>query len=122
MRDDAAAIEAFGRAVEPCLARAAELGVTLLIENEFNAHNRDPCRSDVTRDPARLRALFEHVDHASFGLTYDATNFAIAGAVHELIAAADRRAELHLRRATRESRRPHGRLPRCVSLRLIVLL
>lgn len=78
-RDDVQAVKEYVRALEPCLARAGELGVVILLENEFNAFGWDPCQSDLSRDPERLVAVFEAVDSRSFGMTFDPTNFAFAG-------------------------------------------
>lgn len=79
VRDDAAAVAAYAAAVRPCVERAEALGVTLLLENEFNAFGLDPSRSDLTREPERVLALFEAVDSPAFGMTFDPTNFTFAG-------------------------------------------
>lgn len=78
-RDDPRAVKEYVRALQPCLARASELGVVILLENEFNAFGWDPCQSDLSRDPERLVAVFDAVDSPSFGMTFDPTNFAFAG-------------------------------------------
>lgn len=77
--DDELAIATYRRNLAPCLEEAEQLGVTIVLENEFNAFGVDPAGSDVTRRPCSLRRLFEEVDHPRFRLNFDASNFYCAG-------------------------------------------
>jgi sugar phosphate isomerase/epimerase len=79
VRDDNAAIKAYHELLEPCLARATECGVTIVLENEFNAFGVDHARSDITRRPITLRRLFLEVANPSFRLNFDPCNFYCAG-------------------------------------------
>jgi sugar phosphate isomerase/epimerase len=79
IRDDARAIQAAARTLAPILETAAAAGVTITLENEFDAFGWDPAGSDITRRPASLRALCELVDSPWFGLTLDPANFVCAG-------------------------------------------
>jgi len=80
MQDDDLAIATYVENLQPCLERAAALGVTLCLENEFDVLGDDPQASDVTRRPERVRELVERVDSPYFRLTFDACNFYFAGA------------------------------------------
>jgi sugar phosphate isomerase/epimerase len=77
--DDERAIAAYARLLEPCLVQAPRHGVTIVLENEFNAFGVDPAGSDVTRRPLALRRLFETVADERFRLNFDAANFYCAG-------------------------------------------
>lgn len=77
--DDEAAVGTYRRLLEPCLARAAQLGVTIVLENEFNAFGVDHAASDITRRPLSLRRLCEEVDSPAFRLNFDPCNFYCAG-------------------------------------------
>ncbi|HET7232366.1 MAG TPA: sugar phosphate isomerase/epimerase family protein [Longimicrobium sp.] len=78
-RDDARAIDAFRRYLDPCLEAAARQGVTLVLENEFNAFGWDPAETDVSRRPESLARLFEAVGDPAFRLTWDPSNAYCAG-------------------------------------------
>lgn len=86
VRDDEAALAGYAAAVAPCVERAHQLGVTLLLENEFNAFDLDPAHSDMTREAERMRRIYDRVDHPAFGFTFDPANFAFAG-VRDLLGA-----------------------------------
>ncbi|GIH11862.1 sugar phosphate isomerase/epimerase family protein [Rugosimonospora africana] len=84
--DDAAAIDRYAKAIASCLDHAAELGVTVVLENEFDAFGHDPEHGDPTRRPESLRRLVDTVGHPHFGLNFDAANLACAG-VTDLVGA-----------------------------------
>jgi sugar phosphate isomerase/epimerase len=79
VRDDEAAITTYVSLLRPCLERAAECGVTVALENEFNAFGVDYEASDITRRPLSLCRLFEEVDSTLFRLNFDPCNFYCAG-------------------------------------------
>ena len=79
VQDDRRAIECYSRLIKPCLEVAGPLGVTVVLENEFNAFGVDPAGSDISRRPRVLRRLFEAVDDQRFRLNFDACNFYCAG-------------------------------------------
>jgi sugar phosphate isomerase/epimerase len=87
--DDAAAGAAYTEAVKPIVRRAESLGVTIVLENEFDAFGWDPAGSDVTRRPSALAELCRRIDSPAFGLTFDPANFRCASvdAVHEALPA-----------------------------------
>lgn len=78
-RDDDMAIELYRSHVESCLDRAVALGVTLLLENEFDCFGEDPASSDISRRPHSLYKLVERVDAPNFRLTFDPCNAYFAG-------------------------------------------
>jgi sugar phosphate isomerase/epimerase len=84
--DDVASIDRYAKAVAGCLDLAAELGVTVVLENEFDAFGHDPEHGDPTRRPESLRRLVDTVGHPHFGLNFDAANLACAG-VTDLVGA-----------------------------------
>ncbi|WJS05558.1 sugar phosphate isomerase/epimerase family protein [Roseibium aggregatum] len=65
--------------IAPCLEKSATLGITLLLENEFDAFGWDPSGSDVTRRPDALFRLFERARDDHLSMTFDAANFVCAG-------------------------------------------
>ncbi|MEI7033337.1 sugar phosphate isomerase/epimerase family protein [Streptomyces pratensis] len=77
--DDRAAAAAYARLVAPLLRQADAAGVTIVMENEFDAFGHDPEHYDISRRAASLRHLVELVDHPRFRLNFDAANFACAG-------------------------------------------
>ncbi len=79
IRDDDAAVRAYRQFLKPCLERAQKCGVTIVLENEFNAFGVDHAASDITRRPLALRRLFDGVNSPSFRLNFDPSNFYCAG-------------------------------------------
>ena len=79
-RDDARAIGVYADRLAPCLERAEQLGVTILIENEFDSAAIDPDGTDITRRPETVRELVEHVGSERFRVNFDASNFNFARA------------------------------------------
>ena len=78
-RNDDALIALYMQRLAPCLERATELGVTIVVENECDVFGLDPEGSDITRRPESLRALMERVNSRNFGVCFDATNAYAAG-------------------------------------------
>jgi sugar phosphate isomerase/epimerase len=78
-QDDERAIAQYCANLPPCLARAEELGVTLILENEFDAFGLDGVGSDITRRPLSARRLVEQVNSPHFRLTFDPCNAYFAG-------------------------------------------
>ena len=78
-RDDERAIAVYRARLAPCLERAEELGVTILLENEFDGQGHDPAASDVTRRPDVVRDLIEQVGSPRFRTNFDASNYYFAG-------------------------------------------
>lgn len=79
IQDDQQAIDTYVALLQPCLDLAEQCGVTICLENEFNAFGVDPCRSDITRRPHALLQLMERVNSPRFRLTFDPANFYCAG-------------------------------------------
>ncbi|ONK10492.1 sugar phosphate isomerase/epimerase family protein [Streptomyces sp. MP131-18] len=77
--DDRHAARTYAGLVAPLLDRAAEAGVRVVLENEFDGFGHDPEHYDISRRAESLRYLVEVVDHPAFGLTFDAANFVCAG-------------------------------------------
>jgi sugar phosphate isomerase/epimerase len=73
-QDDARGIEQYRANLTPCLTRAEELGVTIVLENEFDAFGLDGGGTDVTRRPTSARRLVESVGSPHFRLTFDPCN------------------------------------------------
>jgi len=78
-RDEKTAIETYQKNIAPCLEKAARMGVTVLMENEFDHLNEDPTQSDVTRTAEGILNLIETVDSPYFKITFDPANFYYAG-------------------------------------------
>jgi sugar phosphate isomerase/epimerase len=74
-RDDDRWSEEYASAVTPCLERASERNVRVVLENEFNAFGLDTHRADITRRPAALAQLIGLIGDDSFGINFDAANF-----------------------------------------------
>jgi sugar phosphate isomerase/epimerase len=79
-RGDRRAIGLYAERLAPCLERAEELGVTILLENEFDSAALDPDGTDITRRPEVVRELVEHVGSERFRVNFDAANYYFAGA------------------------------------------
>lgn len=73
--DDDRAINNYAREVEPLLHEAEQTGVTIVLENEFDAFGRDPEHRDVSRRPGALLRLMQVIDHPRLKLNFDAANF-----------------------------------------------
>ncbi|MEU7230650.1 sugar phosphate isomerase/epimerase family protein [Streptomyces chrestomyceticus] len=73
--DDEEAAAEYARLVTPIVQEAGERGVTVTLENEFDAFGWDPAGSDITRRPASLERLCSRVNHPAFKLNFDAANF-----------------------------------------------
>jgi sugar phosphate isomerase/epimerase len=74
-RDDLRSGDGFLRNIEPVLRQAERLGVTILLENEFDAFGRDHVRGDLTRRPMALRDLLRRAGSERLKLNFDAANF-----------------------------------------------
>jgi sugar phosphate isomerase/epimerase len=68
------------RQLQPALERAADAGVTLLIENNLDQRNEDRHGLNPSRRPEMVLAVMEQVDSPYFGLCYDPCNFYAVGA------------------------------------------
>lgn len=79
IRDDERMIAGYLELVEPCLDRAEAAGVTILIENEFDAFGWDPAGSDLSRRPDSLARLIEASGSAALRTTFDPANWICAG-------------------------------------------
>lgn len=111
VRDDELAIASYIESLQPCLERAAALGVTICLENEFDVLGDDPQASDITRRPERIRELVERINSPHFRLTFDACNFYFAGVepypyAYELLK--DYVVYVHLKDGTRYDPRFYG--------------
>ncbi len=78
-RDDDHAVRVYRERLAPCLERAEELGVTILLENEFDGQALDPLATDITRRPDVVRELIESVGSPRFRTNFDASNYYFAG-------------------------------------------
>ncbi|WAP59476.1 sugar phosphate isomerase/epimerase family protein [Streptomyces sp. S465] len=77
--DDRHAARTYAGLVAPLLDQAAEAGVLIVLENEFDGFGHDPEHYDISRRAASLLHLAEVIDHPAFRLNFDAANFACAG-------------------------------------------
>lgn len=78
-RDDETAIATYRKYLQPCLDVAVRHGVTIVLENEFNAFGVDAVASDITRRPVALQRLLQDVNHPHFRSNFDPCNFYCAG-------------------------------------------
>lgn len=77
--DDRAAAQRYARLVEGLVGAAERRGVTIALENEFDAFGHDPEHFDISRRAGSLELLVELVASPSFGLNLDPANFLCAG-------------------------------------------
>jgi sugar phosphate isomerase/epimerase len=77
--DDERAIARYHENLLPCLRAAERAGVTITLENEFDAFGADPLGTDLTRRPAALRRLMDTVGSARFKIAFDPCNAYFAG-------------------------------------------
>ncbi|MEW5816741.1 MAG: sugar phosphate isomerase/epimerase family protein [Spirochaetota bacterium] len=78
-QDDENAIATYADNLKPSLERAASRGITICLENEFDALGDDPHASDITRRPESIQTLMSRVGTPYFKLTFDPCNFYFAG-------------------------------------------
>lgn len=76
---DRTAAATYAGLVAPLLEQAEAAGVTIVLENEFDAFGHDPEHFDISRRAASLQYLATLIDHPRFRLNFDAANFACAG-------------------------------------------
>ncbi|GAB3066830.1 sugar phosphate isomerase/epimerase family protein [Micromonospora schwarzwaldensis] len=77
--DDRRAADRYARLVAPLLDQAAEAGVLVVLENEFDGFGHDPEHHDISRRASSLAHLMTVVDHPALRLNFDAANFRCAG-------------------------------------------
>lgn len=77
--DDREAARTYAGLVAPLLRQAEAAGVTIVLENEFDAFGHDPEHYDISRRAQSLHHLVQLVDHPRFRLNFDAANFACSG-------------------------------------------
>lgn len=65
--------------LKPVLDEAAEAGVCVLLENNFDSRSEDPRGVNPARSPFTLAGLFEAASSGNFGFTFDPCNFYLAG-------------------------------------------
>lgn len=68
------------RQLRPALERAAEVGVTLLLENNLDQRGEDPSGLNPSRRPEMVLTVMEQADSPYLGLCYDPCNFYTVGA------------------------------------------
>jgi sugar phosphate isomerase/epimerase len=78
-QDDDRAIYSYIEYLRPCIDVAASRGVTIVLENEFNAFGVDDAASDITRRPASLRRLASEANSSYFRINFDPSNSYCAG-------------------------------------------
>ncbi|GAA1999399.1 sugar phosphate isomerase/epimerase family protein [Microbacterium ulmi] len=72
-------LEVFRRRIEPCVERALERGVTLLLENHFDLRGEDPHYTDVVRDPELTAVFLDALGAPNVRVNFDAGNLYAAG-------------------------------------------
>ncbi len=72
-------VEQYKRRMEPCHDLAAELGITMLLENHFDLRNEDPERTDVVREPELTARFIDALDAPQVRVNFDAGNVYAAG-------------------------------------------
>lgn len=72
------AIRDYARSLAPILMEAADRGITVTLENEFDFFGMDPLGSDISRSPEMLAKLIALVNSDRFKLNFDAANFVCA--------------------------------------------
>jgi len=76
---DEDALDVYRERIGPALELARKLGVTVLLENEFDTEPSPTGRHEFTGRARNCLKLFQAIDADNFGLTYDPCNFYIAG-------------------------------------------
>jgi sugar phosphate isomerase/epimerase len=73
-------VKTFARDLAPVLDRAAQAGVTLLLENNLDQRGEDTRGLNPSRSPEMVLAVLEEVDSPYFKVSYDPCNFYAIGA------------------------------------------
>jgi len=76
--DDDRAARTYAGLVAPLLNQAAEAGVLIVLENEFDGFGHDPEHYDISRRAPALAHLMAVLDHPAIRLNFDAANFVCA--------------------------------------------
>jgi 3-dehydroshikimate dehydratase len=77
--DDDVAMANYAKHLSPLLSRASSMGLTIVLENEFDAFGHDPLGADISRRVRSLTELCERIDSPNFGLTLDPANIVCSG-------------------------------------------
>lgn len=77
--DEAARLRAITEELGPVGETAAEAGITLLVENNFDSREEDLGAVNPARHPESLAAMVEAVGASNLKLTFDACNFILTG-------------------------------------------
>lgn len=104
-------VEAYLRNIAPCVVEAERHGVTLLLENGWDWYGEDPAHTELTRRAEWLLTLMNRVDSPQLRLTFDASNFLLAGEEpypHAFEILKNYIGYVHVKDATRYSERRHG--------------
>lgn len=72
-------VELYRRRMEPCLQRAADLGITMLLENHFDLRGEDPEGLDVVRRPDLTALFIDALDAPHVKVNFDPGNVYAAG-------------------------------------------
>ena len=72
-------LEMFRRRIEPCIERAQERNVTLLLENHFDIRGEDPEYTDFVRDPELTALYLDALGSPHLRVNFDAGNLYAAG-------------------------------------------
>jgi len=67
-------VELFRRRMEPCLQKATDRGVTLLLENHFDLRGEDPDYTDVVRRPDLTAVFLDALDCPQIRINFDPGN------------------------------------------------
>jgi L-ribulose-5-phosphate 3-epimerase len=73
------AIETYAKNIAPVLEVAAQKGLVVCLENEFDSRGQDPGYSDITRSADLMLQLMELIDSPLFKVTFDPANCYVAG-------------------------------------------
>lgn len=72
-------VERYKRRMEPCHDLAADMGITMLLENHFDLRNEDLERTDVVREPELTARFLDALDAPHIRVNFDAGNVYAAG-------------------------------------------
>jgi sugar phosphate isomerase/epimerase len=75
--DAADRVRLLAESLAPAAARAADAGVTIVIENNFDHRAEDPEHNNIARSPQALREVVEAVGSDRLRLAFDHVNFVL---------------------------------------------
>lgn len=77
-------VERLAQSLAPYVEQAANEGVTVVIENNFDHRGEDPAEANLSRSPETLRDIVQAVGADNLRITFDHVNFVMSGVSPQL--------------------------------------